>query len=138
MALPTTVLRPAKGFLEVSVSLPLNGDCVDQVIFIAPAKCVILGASEVHAVAGNDAGAVSLQLTKDTGTDAPGAGTDLLTNNSSVGFDLKGAANTVQESSLVVAQSSLVLQKGNRLSLDFAGTVTTLSGAAVTVWGYWA
>ena len=47
-----------------------------------------------------DAGAVNVQLVKDTSTDAPGAGTDLLTNNTDAGFNCKGTANTVQNGTL--------------------------------------
>lgn len=117
----------------VVANLPLNGDNVDQAIFTAPFACVVTGVTEIHAVAGNDGSAVNLQLTKDTSTNAPGAGTDLLTNNSNAGFDLKGTANTLQTGTLTATVASLTLAAGNRLSLDFAGTITTLSGVQVTV-----
>lgn len=104
----------------------------DKVIFTAPYDCVLLSASEVHSVAGSDAGTVYLQLTKDTGTNAPGAGSDLLSNNSNNGFDLKGTANTVQYASFK-AGVSRKLSKGDRIALDFAGTCTSLDGVCVTL-----
>lgn len=117
----------------ISRSLPTNGECVDQCIFIATRKCEVVEISEVHSVAGNDASAVNLQVTKDTGTNAPGAGTDLLTNNTNAGFNMKGTANTVQTGSLVSSKTTKRLDVGDRLSLDFAGTLTTLAGVVVTV-----
>lgn len=108
---------------------------VDQVLFICPVgqSYQVTSADEVHSTAGSDASAVSLQLTKDTGTQAPGAGVDLLTNNTNVGFNMKGTANTVQNGTLTATTADLVFVAGDRLSLDFAGTLTALAGVNVTV-----
>lgn len=119
--------------LEISVECLLNADAIDRAFFIANRAYQVTAIREIHAVAGDDAGAVSLQVTKDTGTNAPGAGTNLLTNNANAGFDMKGTANTVQAGTLSATASDLQLAAGNRLSLDFAGTVTTLAGVVVTV-----
>lgn len=119
--------------IEVPVVIVANAACVDQAFFVANRAYQVTAIREVHATAGNDGSAVNLQVTKDTGTNAPGAGTDLLTNNTNAGFDMKGAANTVQVGTLTATAASLQLAAGNRLSLDFAGTVTTLAGLCVTV-----
>lgn len=119
-------------YKTVTVNLPLNGHCVDQCFFIADRAYQLVGVDYVHATAGNDGSPVNVQVTKDTGTNAPGAGTDLLTNNTSAGFNCKGAANTVQNGTLTATTASLQLAAGDRLSLDFAGTVTTLAGVQVT------
>lgn len=105
----------------------------DTAFFLAQLPCKVIGVSYVHATAGTDAGAVNVQLTKDSGTNAPGAGTDLLTNNSNAGFNCKGTANTVQTGALVTADATLTLAAGDRLSLDFAGTTTALAGVLVSV-----
>lgn len=104
----------------------------DQCFFTANYPCKVVAVKEVHSAAGTDGSAVSLQVTKDTSTNAPGAGTDLLTNNTNVGFDMKGTANTVQTGALV-AEATRTLAVGDRLSLDYAGTLTTLAGVQVTV-----
>lgn len=114
-------------------SMLANGSLADQCFFVADRAYTVLAIKEVHSVAGNDAGAVNLQVTKDTGTQAPGAGTDLLTNNSNAGFNLKGTANTVQNGTLTSTAGALTLAAGDRLSADFAGTLTTLAGVVVTV-----
>lgn len=119
--------------LEISVSCVANAACVDQAFFIANRAYQVMAISEVHAVAGDNGGAVNLQVTKDTSTNAPGAGANLLTNNTDAGFDLKGTANTVQTGTLSGTLGDKQLAIGDRLSLDFAGTVTTLAGLVVTV-----
>jgi len=129
-------LRPAslpQLDFQVRHTCVLNTSCIDQTFFIANFPCQVTGITYVHTTAGNDAGAVSVQLSKDTGTQAPGAGTDLLTNNTNAGFDCKGTANTVQTGALIATVATLQLAVGDRLALDFAGTVTTLAGISITV-----
>lgn len=121
------------GEIAITHQCLLNADCIDQAFFIADRAYLVTAAYEIHATAGNDASAVNLQITKDTGTNAPGAGTDLLTDNSNAGFNMKGTANTLQTATLVTSEATRTLAAGNRLSLDFAGTVTTLAGVVVTV-----
>lgn len=100
----------------------------DRQFFVAPVACTVVAISEVHAVAAG--GASTLQVTKDTGTAAPGAGTDLLATP----FDLNATAQTVQSGALSATASDLVLAAGNRLSLDFANTIQSTAGLCVTVW----
>lgn len=119
--------------LVVSYVMNANASLADQCFFIADRDLEVISISEVHSTAGTDVGAVNVQVTKDTSTNAPGAGTDLLTNNSSAGFNLKGTANTVQTGSLTSTIASLRLTSGDRLSVDFAGTLTSLAGVVVTV-----
>lgn len=130
----SVTLRPLnKARAAVTVNHKANGDAVDECFFVANRPCQVISVSAVHATAGNDGSAVNLQVVKDTATDAPGAGTNILTNNASAGFDLKATANTVQNGTLTTTDSALLLAKGDRLSLDYAGTLTTLAGVAVTV-----
>lgn len=103
----------------------------DRVFFVAPVACTVVAISEVHGVAAG--GASVLQVTKDVSTDAPGAGTDLLTNNTNTGFDLNATANTVQAGTLTATAASLALAVGNRLAIDFANTIQSTAGLCVTV-----
>lgn len=104
----------------------------DRFIFIAPVACQVVAAYEIHAVA---AGGVSnIQLTKDTSTAAPGAGTNLLTNNTNAGFDLNGTANTLQTGALSITVTDLQLAVGDRLALDWANAIQSTAGMVVTVW----
>lgn len=99
----------------------------DVTIFVAPRAMRVVSAYEVHSVAAG--GASTLQLVKDTGTDAPGAGTDLLTT----AWDLNGTANTPQAGALTTVAATKTLAAGNRLSLDYANTIQSTAGLVVTV-----
>lgn len=105
----------------------------DCCFYIANRPMKISRVDYVHSTAGTDAGAVNVQLTKDVSTNAPGAGTDLLTNNSNAGFNCKGTINVVQNGGLSATVANLWLAAGDRLSVDFAGTTTALAGALVVV-----
>lgn len=101
----------------------------DQVFFVATRPMIVVQVSEVHSVAAG--GASVLQVVKDTGTAAPGTGTDLLTNNTNTGFDLNATANTPQVGTLVT-QATRTLAAGDRLSVDFANAIQSSAGVVVT------
>lgn len=108
--------------------LTLTG-ATDSAFFVATRSFLLVSVSEIHAVAAG--GASLLQVTKDTGTNAPGAGTDLLTNNTNTGFDLNATANTVQAGTLVAA-ATRTLAAGDRLSVDFSGAIQSSANVVVT------
>jgi len=112
---------------------PLNADCVDTQFYIAEVPCQVVGVVYDHATAGNDAGAVNLQLTKLTDTQALGSGTAMLTNNTNAGFDCKATAQTRQTGTLTGTTATLQLAVGDKLCADFTGTPTTLAGVIMTV-----
>lgn len=97
----------------------------DAVFFIATRPYILTSVSQIHSVAAG--GASALQVVKDTGTNAPGAGTDLL----SAAFDLNATANTVQVGALVVV-ATRTLAAGDRLSIDFANLIQSSAGIVVT------
>lgn len=103
----------------------------DSAFFVAPRPVRVVAVSEVHAVAAG--GASVVQVVKDTGTAAPGTGTDLLTNNTNTGFDLNATANTVQVGTLVATAGVTSLAAGDRLSVDYANTLQSTVGVVVTV-----
>lgn len=103
----------------------------DQAFFVAPRAMRVKSISCVFSAA---AGGVSkLQVTKDTSTNAPGAGADLLTNNTNTGFDLNAAANTSQVGTLTATAADLDLAAGDRLSVDFGHLIQSSAGIVVTV-----
>ena len=115
------------------VEVVSNGAVADGAFYVANRAMEVVAIRQIHSVAGTDGSAVSLQVTKDTTTNAPGAGTDLLTNNTNAGFNLKSTANTVQTGTLTATAATKKLAAGDRLSLDFAGTLTDVAGVVVTV-----
>jgi len=74
-----------------------------------------------------------LQVTNDTSTNAAGAGTNLLTDNSDAGFDLKAVPNIVYAGTLTATAADKVLATGNRLAVDYTGAPTELANLCVTV-----
>ena len=106
------------------------GDAVTQSIFTATRACRVLRVIETHSTAETTAATLYLQLSHDTGTDAPAAGTDLINSNGGLGLDLKAAANTPQAASLI---SALDLAAGERLAVEFSTAATELAGVQVTI-----
>ncbi len=107
---------------------------VDGQFFIANDRYTIYAARCAFTVVGSSTPVV--QLTKDTSTNAPGAGTDLLANTSNTGFALGTAAataNVPQVASFKTTAGLLEMATGDRLSVDFAGAVTALAGLVITV-----
>lgn len=102
----------------------------DSAFFIATRAMRVISVSEVHAVAAG--GASVVQVVKDTGTAAPGTGTDLLTNNTNGGFNLNATANTVQVGTLVTTTGATNLAAGDRLSVDYAQAVQSTVGVVIT------
>jgi hypothetical protein len=101
----------------------------DVQFFTAPVKCQVVAVREVHATAGNDAGAVTGTIRRCQGTEAATAGDDLL----SATINFKGTALTEQTPALTTTNGDLILEAGNRLALDVTGTTTTLAGVIITV-----
>lgn len=111
-----------------------SGTFATTTFFVAPQACKVTAISEVHSTLGTDAGTVTAVVTKDTGTQAPGAGTSLHQSGS---FNLKGANNTVQNAVLSTTPATLILAAGDRLAVKLTGTPTAVAGAVVTAQISW-
>lgn len=103
------------------------------VIFTAPYPCTVIGATEVHQTLGTDGGAVTLQIEKLIGTQAPDAGVALLQN----AFNLKGTINTVQTGVIVNTIVGNVQYRtmsiGDRLCLKDTGVLTAVANVTVVI-----
>lgn len=113
----------------ITLALPLNAGAVDQCVFIAPYALTVSGITEIHATAGNDSGAVTINLTKDVSGTVPGAGTTIMSGT----FNAKGTANTAQTATLTSTSADLNFAAGDRIGANFVGTVTTLAGIVITI-----
>ena len=100
-----------------------------QALFVANRAYKVTAIRQVHSTAGTDGGSVTVSVSKDTGTQAPGAGVGLLT----AAFNLKAAVNTVQTGSLSATEADLKLAAGDRLAVVFGGTLTAVAGVVVTI-----
>jgi hypothetical protein len=105
----------------------LLASAVDTDIWVAPQAAIVVGFRESHSVVGGASAAVRPR--KITDTSAPGAvasGTvkELTTAN----IDLTATINTVVSPALSATVADLTFAVGNRLALDFSGTLTNLVG----------
>lgn len=115
--------------IQVVKSVNANASLVTECVFICDRAYNLGSVSESHSTAGSDASAVSIQITKDTGTTAPGGGTAILTNNTNAGFNAKGTANTVQTGTF----AATAFATGDRISIKYTGTLTALAGVCVAI-----
>ncbi len=130
-------LQPIEGgvpTVDVTYYQNVTGTQADAQFFVANDRYTILAARCSVTAVGSSTPKV--QITKDTSTNAPGAGTDLLTNNTSTGFALGTAlttANAVQTAAFATTAGLLDMATGDRLSVDYAGTLTLVAGVVITV-----
>lgn len=97
------------------------------VFLIVPAPCLVTAFREVHATAGTDVGAVTLDLEKLSGTTAPGSGSTALNAT----LSLKATANTVQAATITSTGLNKTLAAGDRLALKLTGTPTSVAGVSI-------
>ncbi len=120
--------------VDVTYYQNVTGTQADAQFFIANDRYTIWAARCSAAVMGSSTPVV--MLTKDASTNAPGAGTDLLTNTSSTGFNLSAAtvsANVPQVAAFATTAGLLNMATGDRISVDYAGTLTAVAGVVITV-----
>ena len=115
-------------FKTVTYNETLNASIGTTPFFIADQAYTVLAISYVNKTAGNGASPVA-SVTKDTGTQAPGAGVTMMTGT----FDCTTTANTVLNATLTATTANLTMAAGDRLSVLFGGTLTTLAGVVITV-----
>jgi hypothetical protein len=113
----------------------LNGAIVTTRFHIQNVPGRVVGITEIHNVAGDHTDAVTLQVTKETSGQAPGAGVALQSGT----FNLKGTANTKQTATLSSAVKSdgtsvLELVEGDMLSVKLTGNAQTAAGVLLIVW----
>jgi len=104
----------------VTVPVSLVATLVDQVVFVADASYKLNAIRCVYSVAALSNG--TLQVTVETGTNAPGTGTAQLSS----AIDLSTTVNTIYSGALI--ESPTTISAGNKVSLDVGGTITGLLG----------
>lgn len=109
------------------VSVPILAASVDSWAFIAAIPCQVVGISEIHSVVGSTSAAVKAR--KVTDTSAPGASAGATVKElATAAFDLTATINTTQTATLSSTASDLQLAAGDKIGLDFSGTLTGLVG----------
>lgn len=98
----------------------------DQDIYAPTFPCYVSEVRESHGTASTSG---TIMLEKLTGTTAVGSGTDLFTT----ALSTSGTANTVQTASLTGTKGNLVLNRGDRLGVDFGGTAGSCANVVLTI-----
>jgi hypothetical protein len=129
LVVEVTALPGAKGLFAV-YNMQANGSLATQTFFQANRTYTVKSVTMLWSAAATNAGAVTLDCTIDTGTQAPGVGTTVLAAAQSV----KGAANTPVTVALTATLANLNMAAGNRLAAKFTGTLTALAGVILVVW----
>lgn len=90
----------------------------------------VTGAKLFYTTAATDAGTVTIDITQDTTTGAPGSGTSIL----SAAVSVKATAGITYSLTLSATAANLLLTSGNRLSVKYAGVLTALAGVVLVVY----
>lgn len=112
----------------VTFNLTANASLGTQTFFIADNAYTITGISYSAKTQGT--GTLTCNVTKDTGTQAPGAGITLQNGTFNC---VTIVNNTVTAGALTSTAADLHMAIGDRLAILFTGTVSTLAGVTVTV-----
>lgn len=107
-----------------NINIEYNASSIDKVSFIATRAYVVKAIKGVPVTAGTDVGAVTAAIKKASGTTAIASGTALHSGT----MDLKGTINTVQTLTLSTTGSDLAIAAGDRIGVDFTGTLTSAVG----------
>jgi len=112
----------------VSFDLTANGSLGTQTFFICDNAYTITGISYSAKTQGT--GTLTCNVTKDTGTQAPGTGVSLQTGTFNC---VTIANNTVTPAALTTTTANLTTAVNDRLAVLFTGSVATLAGVTITV-----
>lgn len=124
------VLQPILARKEITFALDKTANMIDQAFYVADRNYEIADASAVWSVLSS--GGANVKLTRDTGTTAAGGGTNLLSNDTSAGFQIDGTANVPERATWVNTQFNY-LMAGDRLSVKWASAPTALRSFCLTV-----
>lgn len=103
----------------------------DVALWLADADAEIVFAAEIHETLGTDGSAVTADIVKAANATAIGSGTSLLAST----FNLKATVATrqVKKLSAGTLASDHIIYDGQTLGINFAGTMTAVTGVHITV-----
>ena len=108
------------------LNVPMNADSVDQWVFVADAAYELDTVELSYTVASTSG---TFDLKKSTTVQAPAAGGTMLTST----IDMSQTANTVYAGTKHGTEGNRRLADGNKLSVCFTGTMTSLAGGVATI-----
>lgn len=111
------------------VPVDLLAASVDQWAFVAQRACKLVGVKEIHSVVGGASAAVRPRKITAAATDAPGAvASATVLELTTANIDLTAAINVTQTPTLTATIADRSLAAGDKVGLDFSGTLTGLVG----------
>lgn len=116
-----------KAITDIQNQVAAASYAVSHTIFVAPNDGGTYKIANVSVSFGTASTSGTLQVEVATGTQAIASGTNQLTGTVS----LSGTANTTVNGTLIASPTTIAA--GNRINLIFAGTVTNLANAIVTI-----
>ncbi len=125
----TVYLAPGQMEAPAVYTMNANASLATQAFYLANRDQMITGVNIVWSAAATNAGTVTIGVTHETGTTAPGSGTAIFT-----AISAKTAASTTNSPTLTTTASALYMNAGDRLSVVFTGTLTALAGVVVVVY----
>lgn len=132
----TGVITSGTGNLPALVKFTVDSELlaasVDKHIWIAPVACKAVSVKEIHSVAGGAAAAVRPRKILAASVSAPGAAAGANVKElTTAACDLTTTADTVVAATLSATPADYTFAAGDKLSLDFSGTLTGLVGYIV-------
>lgn len=112
--------------LVLTFAIDAAGGHITKNVFVADRAYQLVSVEEAHITASTSG---TLQITKCTGTQAPGSGVNMLTSTISTA----GTANTVVAGTLSATAANSLLADGDRIAFVTGGTATNYVGGAVTI-----
>ena len=122
----------AEAQMAVTFSESRNEDLEDRVFWInnTGRTMVVKAISALHGTIGSDGSAVTLDVERLQGTEAEGGNGDSLLTTT---HDLKSTVDTVVDLTLTATTARLEISDGDRLAVDFGGTLTAVTHVVCTV-----
>lgn len=108
------------------LNVPMNADSVDQWVFVADAAYELDTVELSYTIASTSG---TFDLKKSTTAQAPAVGGTMLTST----IDMSQTANTVYAGTKHGTEGNRRLADGNKLSVCFTGTMTSLAGGVATI-----
>lgn len=114
----------------IAITTELLAASVDKWVFVADKAYQVMLVEEIHSVVGGGSAAVRPRKILAATTAAPGAAVAAgITEITAAAIDLTATVNVTQTPALTATAADLLLADGDKIGLDFSGTLTGLVGA---------
>lgn len=114
---------------DVAITSELLAASVDKWMFVADRAYRVVGFREIHSVVGGSGAVVRPRKVTAAGTDAPGAAAGATVKElTTADIDLTTTINVTQTPTLTATAADALLAAGDKVGLNFGGTLTGLVG----------